>query len=125
MEQKINKSMVSRAIISKLEEERNPKEIKTNHVVGYNSPDRLSSDNIAESFVPDIAAIYENETIVYEIELNKKMPVDKWRTFSKHARKNKGNFYLVIPKYLKESIKNKLEQEEVNAGVITFDTDHS
>ncbi len=123
MEQEINKSIVSRAIIAKLEDERNPKEIRTNHIVGYNSPDRISTDNSSEVYVPDIAAIYENETIVYEIELNKKMPVDKWRIFSKYARKNNGNFYLVVPKYLKEDIKNKLIEEEINAGVITFDTE--
>ncbi len=122
MEQKINKSIVIRAIISKLEDERKPKEIKTNHIAGYNRPVCLSTDNNGESYVPDITAIYDNETIVYEIELNKKMPVDKWRIFSKHARKNNGNFYLVVPKYLKEDIKNKLIEEEVNAGVITFDT---
>lgn len=125
MEQKINKSTVSRAIISKLEDERNPKEIKTNHIVGYNSPGRISSENNDEGYVPDIAAIYDNETIVYEIELNKKMHVDKWRSLSKYARKNKGNFYLVVPHYLKEDIKNKLVEEEVNAGVITFDTEHN
>ena len=125
MDKKINKPMVSRAIVSKLEHERNPKEIKTNHIVGYNSPGRVSLEKNDEGFVPDIAAIYENEIIVYEIELNNKMHVDKWLSFSKYARKNKGSFYLVVPKYLKEEIKNKLEEKEINAGVITFDTERN
>lgn len=123
MRQKINKSMVSRAIISKIEDERNPKEIRTNHVVGYKSPIEVSDEQSNNEFTPDIAAIYENETIVYEIELEKEMPIKKWQTLSKYVRKYNGSFYLVVPNTLKELVKNKLEENEVNAGVITFATE--
>jgi len=123
MGQIINKSMVSRAIISKIEDERNPKEIRTNHVVGYKSPIEVSDEKSNEEFTPDIAAIYENETIVYEIELDKQMPVKKWQTLSKYVRKYNGSFYVVVPNTLKELVKNKLEENEVNAGVITFATE--
>lgn len=122
MIEKINKSMVSRAIISKIEDERNPKEIRTKHVVGYKSPSEVSNKNNHE-FTPDIAAIYENETIMYEIELDTKMPVEKWRTLSKFVHKNNGSFYLVVPNQLKELVKKELEEKEVNAGVITFATE--
>lgn len=122
MIEKINKSMVSRAIISKIEEERNPKEIRTNHIVGYKSPSEVSDKNNHE-FTPDIAAIYENETIMYEIELDTKMPVEKWQTFSKYVHKKNGSFYLVVPNQLKEIVKKELEEKQVNAGVITFATE--
>jgi len=123
MEQKIDKSIVSRAIVSKLEDERSPKEIKTNHIVGFKSPARVSLQNKDKSYVPDIAAIYENETIVYEIELNKKMHVNKWRAFSQYVKNNNGSFYLVVPNNLKEHVKKELEEKQVNAGVITFATE--
>ena len=122
MIQKINKSMVSRAIISKIEEERNPKEIRTNHLVGYNSPSEVSNKTNKE-FTPDIAAIYEDEIIMYEIELDTNLPVEKWQTFSKHVHQNNGSFYLVVPNQLKEIVKKELEEKQVNAGVITFATE--
>lgn len=123
MGQIINKSMVSRAIISKIEDERNPKEIRTNHVVGYKSPIEVSDGQSNKEFTPDIAAIYENETIVYEIELDKQMPIEKWQTLSKYVRKYNGSFYLVVPNTLKDLVKKELEENEVNAGVITFATE--
>ncbi len=123
MKREINKSMVSRAIIIKLEKERNPNEIRTNHLTGYNSPIRIPKENNDEGYTPDITAVYDNETIIYEIELSQKMPVDKWRSFSKHAKEHKGSFYLVVPNNLKDNVKSELKKNEVNAGLITFNTE--
>lgn len=123
MEQKINKSMVIRAIVSKIQDERNPKEIRTNHIVGYKSPLNITLNESDETFVPDIEAIYENETVIYEIELNKKILLNKWRTLSKYVRDKNGSFYLVVPNFLKELVRKELEDKQVNAGVITFATE--
>ena len=119
----INKSMVSRAIISKIEDERNPNEIRTKHVVGYKSPLAVFDKKNDKEFTPDITAIFENETIIYEIELDTQMSVVKWQTFSSYARKNNGSLYLVVPNILTERVKGVLDKNEVNAGIITFATE--
>jgi hypothetical protein len=122
MAKNIDKPMVSRAIISKISSERNPKIIKALHLEEYESPEKISLSPGEKSFVPDIEAVYERENIVYEIELNDKIMVNKWRTFSKYVRKSNGSFYLVIPRQLKDFIKKELEDNSINAGVITFGT---
>jgi len=122
MEKVIDKSMVSHAIITKIRNDRNPKVIRAAHLEEYESPEKISLNPSDQSFVPDIEAVYEKENIVYEIELNNKIKVNKWRAFSKYVRKSNGSFYLVVPKQLKEFIKKELEENDVNAGVITFGT---
>jgi hypothetical protein len=122
MEKNIDKSMVSQAIISKIRNDRNPKVIRAAHLEEYESPEEISLNPGNQSFVPDIEAVYEKENIVYEIELNNKIKIDKWHAFSKYVRESNGSFYLVVPKQLKEFIKKELEDNEVNAGVITFGT---
>ena len=118
----IDKQLVSKAIISKIRNDRSPKEIRAAHLEEFKSPEKISFNSGTESFVPDIEAVYEKENIVYEIELDNKITVNKWRTLSKYARKSNGNFYLVVPRQLKEFIKKELDNNDVNAGVITFGT---
>jgi len=123
MEQAIDKTMVTRAVISKIEKERKPKNIKTKHVIGFESPNKISIKGRNEEFVPDIAAVFENSISVYEIELNKTMPVEKWRSLSLYARENNGNLYLVVPDFLIEQIKEEIKEKGINAGVIYFKTE--
>lgn len=118
----IDKSKVSQAIISKIKNDRNPKVIRAAHLEEYESPEKISYNPGNQYFVPDIEAVYDQENIVYEIELNNKIKVDKWRAFSKYVRESNGSFYLVVPKQLKEFIKKEMEDNDVNAGIITFGT---
>ena len=123
MKDQINKTMVIQAIISKIIRNKNPKEIRTSYVEGLKNPKKIESKYSEKSFIPDIEAVYENEHIVYEIELDKNLPVEKWKTFSKYVNNYTGSFYLVVPTSIKEYMKQHLEQEEINAGVITFATE--
>lgn len=118
----IDKSKVSQVIISKIRNDRNPEVIRAAHLEEYESPEKISSGTGKQFFVPDIEAVYEKEIVVYEIELINKIKVDKWRAFSKYVRKSNGSFYLVVPKHLKEFMKKELEDNDVNAGIITFST---
>lgn len=123
MKEKINKTAVCQAIISKIIKERNPKEVNTPHIKELMHPEKIESVYSQKTFVPDIEAVYENSRILYEIELHKVTPSEKWQTFSKYVRNYNGSFYLVVPKNLKEHVKQHLEKEEINAGVITFASD--
>jgi hypothetical protein len=118
----IDKSKVSKVIISKITQDRNPEVIRAAHLEEYESPEKISLSTDNQSFVPDIEAVYEKEKVVYEIELNNKILIDKWRAISKYVRKSNGSFYLVVPKHLKEFMKKELEDNDVNAGIITFST---
>jgi hypothetical protein len=118
----IDKSKLSQVIISKIRNDRNPDVIRAVHLKEFESPEKISLSSGNQYFVPDIEAVYENEIIVYEIELTNKIMVDKWRAFSKYVRKSNGSFYLVVPKQLKEFMKKELEDNDVNAGIITFST---
>lgn len=118
----VDKAMVARVMVSKLQEEQKPKQIRTRYLKGFESPDNVSIKGDEKKFSPDIMAIYDRETHLYEIELDNKMPVDKWRTFSLYARKNKGNLYLIVPDYLKDPIKEQIRNNDINAGIIYFQT---
>lgn len=122
MEQAIDKSMVTRAVISKIEEETKPNKIKAKHVKGYDSPAKISSKEKNEEYVPDITAFYDTTTTIYEIELKEELSVDKWRLLSLYAKKNNGNLFLVVPDYLKDNVKREIKDKDINAGIIYFNT---
>ena len=92
--------------------------------MGYETPNKILVQGNDEGYVPDIAAFYDDETVVYEIELNKAMPIEKWKSLSMYARNNHGRFYLVVPDYLKEDVKTEMKENEVNAGLIYFNTEN-
>lgn len=122
MKNALDKTRITRAVITRIEEERKPKSIHAKHVTGYEMPAKVMIRGKKDGYVPDIEVEYDKETTVYEIELQKEMQVDKWRTFSLYAKRFNGNFYLVVPDYLKEPIKKEIEEKEINAGVLYFAT---
>lgn len=121
-ESSLDKTLIAKAVISKIRKEGNPESIRAKYVNDFEPPNMIHLKGSDESYAPDIAAEYKKTMDVYEIELNSEMPVTKWRLFSLYARKNNGNFYLVVPDYLKEEVKHQLLNREINAGLIYFDT---
>jgi hypothetical protein len=121
-EKAIDKTMVARAVVSKIKDETKPDQIRAKELNEYESPNGISLRGKNEVYAPDIAAVYKDKTHVYEIELNKHVSVDKWRLFSLYAKKNHGNLYLVVPDYLKENVKKELVDNDINAGLIYFNT---
>ena len=117
-----DKTMVSRAVISKIQDDRNPDMIKAKYINRFKDPDTIYRKKNEIGYKPDIIAFNKDNINIYEIELDDKMPLDKWELFSAYARKNNGNLYLVIPDYLKEKIKAKVKKENILTGLIYFDT---
>jgi hypothetical protein len=122
MEQTIDKTMVTKAIISKIQDENMPEKIKAIHLKDYDTPDKISVKGKNIGYTPDIEAFFKKEINVYEIELDKKMPVEKWRLLSLYAKKNNGNFYLVIPDYLRGPVKDEISKNDISARIIYFET---
>jgi hypothetical protein len=121
METTTIKSSVERAIIAKLQEERNPEKIKAQHVLGFDTPIKLKTQGDQEiSHIPDIEVNYENETHLYDIVLDKKEATGRWKLLSQYARKNNGNLYLVVPEKIKDAIKKSISENDINAGILFF-----
>jgi hypothetical protein len=118
----INKTIVTRAVIIKIKDDENPDVIKATHIQGYDDPDKIGNKGNDEGYKPDIVASKENETNIFEIELDDQMPVNKWRLFSEYANKNNGNLFLVVPDYLKESIKKEMQKQQIRSRLIYFET---
>lgn len=120
----IDKTMVTRAVITKIKNDWNPELIKALHIKGYDEPEKIQikGNKKERGYKPDILALNESQTNIYEIELNKQMPVAKWRLFSNYARENNGNLYIVVPDYLKEDIKKEIKEKEIFSGLIYFET---
>ncbi len=114
--------MVTRAVIIKIKDAEAPDVIKATHIQGYDDPDIIGNKGNDKGYKPDIVAFKENETNIFEIELDDKMPVNKWRLFSEYAQKNNGNLFLVVPDYLKESIKNEMQKQQIRSRLIYFET---
>lgn len=119
----IDKTMVTRAVISKIKEENKPDNIKASHLKDFESPSKISyKGKEKQQYMPDIVATYNNGINVYEIELEDDLQPEKWSLMSLYAKKNHGNFYLVVPDYKRDIIKKMIIDKDINAGIIYFNT---
>ncbi|MEA3478627.1 MAG: hypothetical protein U9R60_10645 [Bacteroidota bacterium] len=121
--QSLNKSVVSRAVISKISEEKTPEVVLAKHLNNYNTPSEVRIKGKDFGFTPDLAVFNQDEASFYEIELEKPKTTVKWRLFSLYAKKNKGNLFLVVPDYLKDDIKKEVDDKEISAEVLYFITE--
>jgi hypothetical protein len=122
-EKLLNKSVISRAVISFINEEEAPDVLHAKHIKDYESPRKVKLKGKDFGFTPDIAVYYKNVANFYEIELKKPKTSVKWRLFSLYARNNNGNLFIVVPDYLKDDIKKEVEDKDINADVLFFQTE--
>ncbi len=123
MAKKINKTLVVRAVISKIKDDRAPDKIEVKELEGFDTPDKIPSNVKDDGLIPDVAVHYGKVLNIYEIELEDTMDAEKWKLMSLYLKKNKGHLFLVVPDYLKEKIKGELEKSKINAGLIYFNTE--
>jgi len=119
----IDKTVVSRAVIIKIQDDRDPDLIKATHMKGYDDPEIIYNEKKDKGYKPDIVSYNKNEINVYEIELDDKMPFEKWQLFAEYAGKNSGNLFLIMPDYLKEPIKEEIRKREIHSKLIYFNTE--
>lgn len=119
-EETTNKEKIVQAVIDNLLEKKQPKEIKTPYIEKYETPAGLKARNGNKTFVPDITAIFDDSSNLYEIELDDDFQVNKWKLFSIYARERNGKLFLVVPEWLKESVKKELVDKNIHAGIIFF-----
>jgi len=119
----IDRTMVVRAVISKIQDEESPKLIKAKDLKEFDNPNKIVIRGDKNGFIPDIEAVYDEKLHVYAIELNNRKQTDKWRLLSLYAKKKNGNFYLVVPDFAKDEIKQNMIDNKINAGLIYFETE--
>jgi hypothetical protein len=122
-EMAINKTMVTKAVISKIEDESRPKKIKAKHISGYETPNKITYKGNNEQYIPDIAAYYDKSTNIYEIELDDSMPVKKWQLFSDYAKSHHGKLILIVPDFLLENVKQEVENQNFSVELIYFNSE--
>ncbi len=118
----IDRTMLVRAVISKIEDKGKPIKIEARDLEEYDTPVKIFTKAGNSPFMPDLAVYYYDELSLYEIELDKSMDIEKWRLMSLHAHKYKGLLYLVVPDTMKEKVKRELKEKKIEAGIIYFDT---
>lgn len=117
----IDKEMVSRAVIKKIRVDLNPETIKAKHIKDYDNPRAILQKGSKKGYRPDIITVKRDEINIFEIELDDKMPVEKWKLFSSYASKNNGNLFLVVPENLKEIIKKEIKSNLIASRLIYFE----
>jgi hypothetical protein len=118
----VSKKLLTKVLVDKIKSDREPLEIRAQHLQEIKSTEKIVPSGTTNGFYPDIAVKYDKESHIYEIELDDEPKVGKWKLFSLHARKHNGNFYIVVPDWLKDNIKQQLSKENINAGLLYFNT---
>ena len=121
-ETNINKKTIVQAVINQINGDSKPAKIETNYFTGYSSPERLTTGDDKAGFVPDLVVQYKGESSLYEVELDEDMEIDKWLLFSKVAERKNGDFYIVVPDWLKDQVKTKLSENKIVAKILYFNT---
>lgn len=120
--QKVNKEIVAQAIIESIEKEHENPDIRALYVKGYKTPDKIITKGDAEKgYTPDVIYSHEDSTELYEIELDKKIELNKWRLFSLFSKKENGSLNIVTQEehlsYFRELLKTNSIK---NAKLIYF-----
>ncbi len=94
--QNISKELVVQAIIETIEKNHEDPEIKALYVKGYESPSKIiTKGNEDRGYVPDVMYSDDGITELYEVELDKKVEMRKWKLFSLFTKKQKGHLNIV------------------------------
>ncbi|MFW5886274.1 MAG: hypothetical protein ACOCUL_00820 [Bacteroidota bacterium] len=120
----ISKKVVAQALIETIQKESRTARIKTDLVKGFGSPIQTMEreKELRKNFTPDISTYKKNQANFYEIELNDNFKVEKWKYFARKAQENKGEFYIILPDWLRPKAKKQLQENNIDASIIYFNT---
>ncbi len=116
----IDKTIITRILLNKLNSYKSSGIIKARHVAGFELPERIASAGEEFEVTPDIIAIKGNEMHIYKIELNRPLPLSICKLLSGFAKKNNGIFYIVIPDTIRKKVEEQITLNNIDAKIITF-----
>ena len=91
-------------------------------IPGYNTPEKLVWKNSGKGYIPDITAIKNGMFLLFTVKDPKEnihTYLDKWRLFSSYSRKVNRECYIVSLANQEFTIKNILNENKINANVLT------
>ncbi|NBC83032.1 MAG: hypothetical protein GVY19_06580 [Bacteroidetes bacterium] len=108
------KNLVLNAVLNEIKKE-DHKKIETGFEDDYSFTKKIVWKDNDEGYTPDIVVEFDNDTKnIYEIELDEDLNIDKWKLFSMYARKHKGEFFIVLPDWIMEKVKDEIKQNNIS-----------
>jgi len=108
------KNLVLNAVLNEIKKE-DHKKIETGFEDDYSFTKKIVWKDQDAGYTPDIVVEYEDETRnIYEIELDDDLNIDKWKLFSMYARKHKGEFFIVLPDWIMEKVKDEVKKHNIS-----------
>ncbi|GAG62130.1 unnamed protein product, partial [marine sediment metagenome] len=80
----LNKETVVQAVITKINKNYR-KTIRTKHLKNFDEPEKVNDQEGLHNYVPDISVEYKGSLILFEIELNNKFIIHKWKSISEYV----------------------------------------
>jgi hypothetical protein len=115
----MNKKIVLQAIINEIEKDHREFSISTSVVDGYEPPERISvTGDQRNEYIPDMVIKLGRYTELFDLELDHKIELEKWKVFSLYTSGITGGFTLVIPEKDRQQTKEILESNNINAKII-------
>lgn len=84
----------------------------------YERPGLIFHHHREKGFFPDIMVTHNDRDLLFEIELDKKQKLEKWRTFARHASNHDGRFFIITPEKLAGRTGKILKKNKIDAEII-------
>ena len=120
--QNISKELVVQAIIETIEKNHEDPDIKALYVKGFENPHKIiTKGNEDKGYTPDVMYRDDGITELYEIELDNKVEMRKWKLFSLFTKKEKGHLNIVTHQENLHHFRQLLKTNNIkNAKLIYF-----
>jgi len=119
--QNVSKELVVQAIIDTIEKEHENPDISALYVEGYKNPDKIiTKGNEDKGYTPDVVYSNKDLTELYEIELDKKVELNKWRLFSLFTKKQKGHLNIVTREQYLPYFRELLKTNNINNAKLIY-----
>ncbi|MFB6318935.1 hypothetical protein [Saccharicrinis sp. FJH54] len=120
----LDKESITKAVLKEVVRHNRGAEIHARHTRDLPNPARLAWKNKEENYMPDIIVRNgKNGLNIYEIELTDEFDISKWRLYSMYARKSNGKLHLVLPRWLSNRAKEKIEESNLKNILVEYVTD--
>lgn len=117
----LNKESITKAVLKDVKKQYKGAEIHARHTRDLPNPAKFAWKNNEANYMPDIIVRNNGESLnIYEIELTDEFDVNKWRLYSLYAKKSRGRFHLVMPRWLLNRAKDKIQESNLKNIQLEF-----
>lgn len=111
----MEKKYVLGQIISEISSNDSKAEIYAESLNGFKSSKEINS------FKPDIEVFSGNTHNLIEVNLSDQFDIRKWKSFSEFSKEEETNeFHIVVPKQYKDSAKDAIVENGIDAQLLYF-----